>query len=124
MRTKEELTREVEDRNKLRAEVGLSLVPVAKEVQKLYAAELRQDFLDWSDRNSDIRLRIEAEMLEAERRDRHDPTWRPRALLNGAWAFGSKVQDWMRKIWREERKRAATHIDLIGRRVCLTPSAC
>ena len=50
MRTKEELTREVEDRNKLRADVGLPLVPVAKKVQKLYAAELRQDFLDWSDR--------------------------------------------------------------------------
>jgi len=106
VQTKEELTREVEDRNKLRADVGLPLVPVAKEVQKLYAAELRQDFLDWSDRNSDIRLRIEAEVLEAERRERHDPTWRPRALLNGAWAFGSKVQDRMLSLWEKKRNAA------------------
>jgi len=106
VQTKEESTREVEDRNKLRADVGLPLVPVAKEVQKLYAAELRQDFLDWSDRNSDIRLRIEAEVLEAERRERHDPTWSPRALLNGAWAFGSKVQDRMLSLWEKKRNAA------------------
>ena len=85
------------------AEVGLPLVPVAKEVQKLYAAELWQSYQAGVDRISDIRLRIEAEVLEAVQRERHDPTWRPRALLNGAWAFGSKIEDRMLSLWEKKR---------------------
>lgn len=92
MRTKDELTREVEARNKLRAEVGLPLVPVAEEVKKLQKAELWQDYGTWADRNPDLLARIVAEELERERRERYDPTWELRALLNGAGAFGSKVQ--------------------------------
>ena len=102
MRSREELTREVESRNEFRAEVGLPLVSVPKEVEKIYKAELWQDFRDWCDRNSDFQARIEAEELERERRERYDPTWQPRALLNGAGAFGSKVQDRMHQIWKKE----------------------
>ena len=41
MRTKAELIEEVEDRNKLRAEVGLPLVLLPEEVKKLEYAERR-----------------------------------------------------------------------------------
>ncbi len=102
MRTKVELTREVKARNRLRAEAGLPLVSVSKEVQKLHAAELWQDYRAWVDRNPDLLGRIEAEELEGERRERYDPTWEPRGLLNGAGAFGSKVQDRMRS-WKAQQ---------------------
>ena len=45
MRNREEITREVESRNGFRAEVGLPSVSVPKEVEKIYKAELYQDFL-------------------------------------------------------------------------------
>ena len=49
MRPKEELIREIENRNKARAEAGLPLVSVSKEVEKISKAELRiwRDFCDW-----------------------------------------------------------------------------
>ena len=107
MRTEEELTREVQARNELRAEVGLPLVSVSKEVQKLHAAELWQDFLAWVDRNPELLASIKAEELEKERRERHDPTWQPRALLNGAGAFGSKVQERMLTLWKTRQDNVA-----------------
>ena len=104
MKSREEITREVETRNEFRAEVGLPLVSVPDEVEKIYKAELWQDFRDWCDRNSDFQARIEAEELETERRERYDPTWQPRALLNGAGAFGSKVRDRMLSLWKQHGK--------------------
>ncbi len=111
MRTMDELTREVEDRNQLRAEVGLPVVSVAREVQKLHAAELWQDYRAWVDRNPDLLARIEAEELERERRERYDPTWDPRALLNGAGAFGSKVQDRMLSLWKAHQQARKSLIE-------------
>ena len=101
------IAREVEGRNQLRAEVSLPLVSIPEEVEKIYKAELWQDFRDWSGRHSDLHERIGAEELERDRRARHDPAWVPRGLLNGAGAYGSRVQDKMYKIWQEERKRTA-----------------
>ena len=110
MRTKEELIREVEDRNKLRAEVGLTFVSVAEEVMKLQKleqeAEFRREYRAWLDRNPGLQERIEAEELEKERRERGEPTWKPRALLNGAWAFGSRVSERMHALSREQRQVA------------------
>jgi hypothetical protein len=111
MRTREELTREVEARNKLRAEAGLPLVSVGREVEKLHAAELWQDYRAWVDRNPDLLARIEAEELERERRERYDPAWEPRALLNGAGAFGSKVQDRMLSLWKAQRQARKSLIE-------------
>jgi hypothetical protein len=111
MRTKDELTREVQARNKLRAETGLPLVSVAKEVRKLHAAELWQDYRTWVDRNPDLLASIEAEELERERRERYDPTWEPRALLNGAGAFGSKVQDRMLSLWKAQQQARKSLIE-------------
>jgi hypothetical protein len=44
------------------------------------------------------------EELEREQRERYDPSWQPRALLNGAGAFGSKVQARMLPLWEKQRK--------------------
>lgn len=111
MRTKDELTREVEARNKLRAEAGLPLVSLAREVKKLHAAELWQDYQDWVDRHSELLARIAAEELERERRERYDPTWQPRALLNGAGAFGSKVQDRMLLLLKAQQQARKSLIE-------------
>ena len=94
----------METRNEFRAEVGLPLVSVPDEVEKIYKAELWQDFRDLCVRNSDFQARIEAEELERERRERYDPTRQPHALLNGAGAFGSKVQDRMLSLWKQHGK--------------------
>ena len=47
MGTKEELIREIEDRNKARAEAGLPLVSVSQEIEKISKAELWRDYCDW-----------------------------------------------------------------------------
>ena len=106
MRSREEITREVESWNEFRAEVGLPLVSVPDEVEKIYKAELWQDFRDLVLIGiPTFRHRIEAEELERERRERYDPTWVPRGLLNGAGAYGVvKVQDRMLSLWKQQRK--------------------
>jgi hypothetical protein len=101
MRTKEELIREIEDRNKARAEAGLPLVSVPKEVEKISEAELWRDYCDWYNA-SPLRAKVAEEVLQKFRKDRGDPTWVPRKLLNGAMAYGSEVQGRLLKIWREE----------------------
>jgi hypothetical protein len=82
----------------------LSNEPEVREVEKLSAAELWQDYRTWVERNPDLLARIEADELESERRERYDPAWEPRALLNGAGAFGSRVQDRMLSLWEKQRK--------------------
>ena len=47
MRTKEELINEIGDRNNVRAEAGLLLVSVSKEVEKISKAELWRDYCVW-----------------------------------------------------------------------------
>jgi hypothetical protein len=69
MRNHEEITREVESRNDFRAEVGLPLVSVPKEVDKIYKAKLWQDFLDWC-KTYPLRDKIAEEVLQAARKER------------------------------------------------------
>jgi len=106
MRTKEEMIREIEDRNKARAEAGLPLLSVAKEVEKISKAESRQHFCGWCEAHQDQRDKITEEVLATFRKERGDPTWVPRALLNGAGAYGARVDEKMRQIWEEERSEA------------------
>jgi hypothetical protein len=100
IRTKEELIKEVEARNKLRGEAGLPLVSVPKEVEKISKAELYRDFCDWCEANQDLRDKIAEEVLATFCEERGDPTWVPRGLLNGAGAYGSQIQERMRQIWK------------------------
>jgi hypothetical protein len=105
MRNHEEITREVESRNDFRAEVGLPLVSVPNEVEKIYKAELWQDFLDWC-KTYPLRDKIAEEVLQAARKERGDPAWVPRGVLSGGGlGYGHRVQERMRQIWREERNQ-------------------
>lgn len=104
MRSRAEITREVEDRNKFRSENGLPLVSVPQEVEKIYEAALHQDFVDWSNAYP-LRGRIRADVLEECRKERHDPTWVPRSYYNGGADYSGRVEDRLREIWRAERKQ-------------------
>ena len=107
MRNREEITREVESRNGFRAEVGLPSVSVPKEVEKIYKAELYQDFCDWC-RTCPMRAKVAEEVLQAFRKARSNPTWVPRGYLNGGGSYSHRVQQRMYQIWREERKSSAS----------------
>ena len=69
MRNREEIAREVEGRNQLRAEVGLPLVSIPEEVEKIYKAELWQDFRDWCDQNCSL-LRDSCSVRQASAKSR------------------------------------------------------
>ena len=107
MRNREEITREGESRNEFRAEVGLPLVSVPKQVEKIYKAELWQDFCDWYETDP-LRAEVAEEVLQEFRKARDNPAWVPRGYLNGGGAYGHRVQERMRQIWREERKSSAS----------------
>ena len=111
MRAKEELIREVEDRNKFRAEVGLPLVSVPKEVEKIHKGELWQDFRDWCE-TYPLRAQVAEEVLQTIRKEIGDPTWVPRGVLSGG-GWDTAIES------RRGCAKSGEH-----RRVCLTPSAC
>ena len=105
MRTKEELINEIGDRNKVRAEAGLPLVSVPKELERISKAELWQDFCDWYKANPLLRAKVAEEVLQTFRKDLRDPTWVPRGVLSGgAWGYGLALQKKMHQIWEEEMK--------------------
>ena len=108
MRDREEIAREVESWNEFRAEVGLPLVSVPKEVEKTHNAELWQDFLDWHETYS-LRAKVAEEVLQTIRREIGSPAWVPRGVLSGGGlGYGHRVQERMRQPWIEERKSSAS----------------
>jgi hypothetical protein len=109
MRTKEELIREIEDRNKARAEAGLPLVSVPEEAEKLTEVGFSKDFSEWCEAHSDLYRKIAEEVLQKFRKDRGDPTWVPRKLLDGAMAYGSEVRERLQKLWKKERSEAQSN---------------
>ena len=113
MRPKEELIREIENRNKAQVEADLPFVSVPKEVEKISEWELEQnywqDFRVWCEAHQDLCKKIAEEVLQAFRKERGNPTWLPRNLLNGAMAYGSEVRERLQKIWKKERSEAQSH---------------
>ena len=104
MRSRGEITREVESRNEFRAEVGLPLVSVPKEVEKIHKGELWQDFRDWCE-TYPLRAQVAEEVLQTIRKEIGDPTWVPRGVLSGGgWGYGHRVQERMRQIWRAQAR--------------------
>lgn len=95
MRTKAELVEEVEDRNKLRAEVGFPLVSLPEEVKKLEEAEREAEYdrkyQAWYTQNAALISRIKEEVLASESQRRGIPNWKP-TLLNGSSDFEAKVR--------------------------------
>ena len=96
-----DLIAEVEERNRHRREAGLPLLPVAKEVRKIYeaqqAAERAADFEHFA-RTSPLRAEIEDELLTQERLARNDPTWKPTGMLSGGGL-------WFRLLLRHRLRR-------------------
>lgn len=104
MRTQKEMICEIKSRNEARAEAGLPLLSIETELEKLSKAELRQDYRRWSNEHSALRAWICAEVLCAMRKERGDPLWIPRGLLNGAWEHGARVHKKMYQHWEQERE--------------------
>ena len=106
MRTKEELINEIENRNKARAEAGLPLVSIPKEVEKISEAERYRDYTDWYNANPTLRAKVGEEVLQTYRKDLHDPTWVPSGWLSGGRAgYSLAVQKRMHQIWEEEKTK-------------------
>jgi hypothetical protein len=98
MKSREELIREVESRNQFRAEVGLPLVSVEAEIEKLHRWEVREAYCRWYNTHP-LRPKIEEEMLEVERKNRNDRNWLPRTYLNGGMTFSIRVEKRMRSLY-------------------------
>jgi hypothetical protein len=92
--------REVRERNRVRAEAHLPLLPVEVEVrrlEKVASQKARDDFV----LHSPLRERVEAKLLARERRRRGDPTWVPTGVLSGGGlAFSVQVHEVMLRFWR------------------------
>jgi hypothetical protein len=89
---------EIEGRNRLRAEVRLPPLSLARELRKLYRAERDREFEAFF-RASPLRKRIEARLLARCRRLRQEPEWRPTGMLSGGgWAFGMCVRKVMGRV--------------------------
>jgi hypothetical protein len=87
-----------------RSEVGLPSVSVPKEVDKIYKAELWQDFRHWHEAYPSP-TKVAEEVLQTIRKEIRNPAWLPRGVLSGGGlGYGSQVPERMRQIWREERK--------------------
>ena len=74
--------------------------------------EIREDavyraFRAWCD-TTPLRSIVEAEVLQECRKERGDPTWVPRALLNGGMAYSGMVNGRLYKLWIEEKKCQST----------------
>ena len=54
-------------------------------------------------------IKIAEEVLQAFRKERGNPTWLPRNLLNGAMAYGSEVRERLQKIWKKEMSEAQSN---------------
>jgi len=104
MRSKEELINEIEARNEVRREADLPLLSVAKEIDRISTAELRQDYLDWYN-TTPLRAKVAASILQECRDERHDPNWIPHSYLNGGGDYSARVDKKMHQLWKEERKK-------------------
>jgi hypothetical protein len=107
---------EVEERNRIRAEAKLPPLLEAAELRHLYEAQCEREFEQFF-RTSPLRKRIEAKLLNRQRRLRGEPEWKPTGILSdGGWAFHAWTRKVMRRIWRMRNRRAAalSDIDAIG----------
>ncbi len=98
---------EIEQRNRLRAEAHLPLVSVAEELVRYEKTAAQKEYRDFL--SSPLRERVSQKFLDAVRRKRNDPEWRPFGMLSGGglW-FELRVSNRMRRIWRRrDAKRSS-----------------
>lgn len=95
--------REIAGRNRLHAEAHLPLVSVEEELRRYKKADAKMEFDDFI--ASPLRERVSEKFLNAVRRKRNDPDWRPRGMLSGGglW-FELRVTKRMERIWRRQQR--------------------
>jgi hypothetical protein len=91
---------DIDRRNRLRAEVRLPPLSMARELRKIYSTEREAEFEAFLN-TSPLRQRVEAKLLARVRRQRHEPEWKPTGMLSGGGlAFSLRTRKLMRRIWR------------------------
>ncbi len=90
--------REIAERNRLRREVGMPLLSVAKELRRMKEAAASEQLRKFTDAH---RTRVYDKMLCRVRRRCGDPSWAPTGALSGGglW-FAVHVDEQTRKLYR------------------------
>jgi hypothetical protein len=102
--------KEIEQRNRLRADVRLPPVSMAHELRKIYNVERNAEFEAFFN-TSPLRKRVEAKLLAHLRRQRQDPEWKPTGMLSGGGlAFSIRTMKVMNRIWQRTRWRSMSVI--------------
>ena len=105
MSDKSRARREIEKRNRRRAEAKLPLVSVEEELRRCEEAAIQKERDDFVHR-SPLRQRVSDKLLNRIRRRLKNPEWRPRGMLSGGgYAFYVAVNNRMRRIWRWRHRR-------------------
>src|ERR1700738_3867414 len=92
-----EIISEVEGRNRLRKEFGLPPVELQPELDRIRRVRECRAFQQWM--QSPLRYRVEQKLLQRQRRQRNDPTWRPTGFLSGGgFGFHSHLVKQMQKL--------------------------
>ena len=98
--------KEIVARNIIRAEAGLPLLSIPKELRRMKMVEDAAEFEEFSDRHAES---IWEEVLAPVREARGEPNWRPTRLMEG-FAFQAQVS----RIMRERYEIARTSPDRSG----------
>jgi hypothetical protein len=105
MRSREEIVREVEDRNQFRREAGLPLLDVDGEVRHIQKyetkAELEEAYWNWY-RNHPMKEKVKEETLAMIRQRENNPNWRPWGFFSGMTLMG-EIHERMRALWTKEK---------------------
>lgn len=105
-RDAERLTKEVEERNLLRAAANLPLIDLDDELEKVGAINYEKCFEEFFE-TSPLRQAIEAQVLAEMRRENGDEQWRPAGMLGGGgMLFYTRVRNAMIELF-ERRQSAA-----------------
>jgi hypothetical protein len=94
---------DIKQRNRLRNEVSLPSLSMARELRKFYNAERRAEFEAFFN-TSPLRKRVEAKLLARHGRLHQDPEWKPTGMLSGGGlAFSIRTRKVMNRIWQRTR---------------------
>jgi hypothetical protein len=95
---------EIEERNRVREEAQLPLIPVAAELRRLYELHRANDFEHFF-QTSRLRKQVEEKLLQVARRMRNDPDWTPTGVLSGGrLGFYVWTRKLMMRIWRIQNR--------------------
>ena len=100
------LTKEVRERNSLRASAGLPPINLDDELEKAEAVEYEKSFEEFFE-SSPLRQEIEARVLADMRRQHGDENWKPAGMLGGGgMLFHARVRNAMIDIFERRQSKA------------------